>query len=87
VWRLISDLLADIGPRPLLSVGPDTTMLEAVRKLCLYHVHRMPVVDAESGNLLCLLTHKRLLHFLYNFVSPPLRTLSDIVVYSKICAP
>ena len=44
-------------------------MLEAVRKLCLHHVHRMPVVDPESGNLLYMLTHKRLLSYLYNFVS------------------
>lgn len=44
-------------------------MLEAIRKLCLHHVHRMPVVDVESGNLLCMLTHKRLLNYLYHFVS------------------
>jgi len=65
----IADLLADIGPRPILSISPDTSMLEAIRKLCLYHVHRLPVIDLQSGNLLCLLTHKRLLNYLYNFVS------------------
>jgi len=65
----VSDLLADIGPGPLLSISPDTSMLETIRKLCLYHVHRMPVVDRQSGNLLCLLTHKRLLNYLYSFVS------------------
>ena len=65
-----SDLLSDIEPQPLLSIGPETTMLDAVRKLCLHHIHRMPVVDPESGNMLCMLTHKRLLSYLYNFVSP-----------------
>jgi len=69
IQRYIADLLADIDPRPLLSITPDTTMLEAIRKLCLHHVHRMPVVDVQSGNLLCMLTHKRLLNYLYHFVS------------------
>ena len=44
-------------------------MLDAVRKLCLHHVHRLPIVDPESGNLLCMLTHKRLLNYLFYFVS------------------
>lgn len=67
--NVFADLLMDIDTQPLLSVSPDTTMLEAVRKLCLHHVHRLPVVDPASGNLLCMLTHKRLLNYLYTFVS------------------
>ena len=34
---------------------------------------RLPVIDPETGNVLYILTHKRLLKFLYLYVSAKLR--------------
>jgi len=61
-------LLSDVRPRrPVVSIGPDATMLEAIRQLCTHHVHRLPVIDPQSGNMLSSLTHKSLLKYLYYF--------------------
>jgi 5'-AMP-activated protein kinase regulatory gamma subunit len=62
-----TELLSDVHVRPLVSISPDATMLEAIRQLCLHHVHRLPVVDPKSGNMLSSLTHKSLLKYLYYF--------------------
>lgn len=34
-----------------------------------HHVHRLPVVDKSTGNALYILTHKRILRFLFLYVS------------------
>ena len=31
-------------------------------------IHRLPVIDRSTGNAIYILTHKRLLHFLYHNV-------------------
>ena len=70
-------MIGDNRPRPLTSergakrlvyISPEGSMLDAIRKLCLHHVHRLPVVERETGNILCTLSHKRLLRYLYMFV-------------------
>ena len=45
------------------------SLYDAVKKLVEYKIHRLPVIDAKTGNALYILTHKRLLHFLYHHVS------------------
>ena len=41
--------------------------------MTLPEIHRLPVIDPETGNVLYILTHKRLLKFLYLYVSAKLR--------------
>eukprot|EP00118_Oscarella_pearsei_P024861 m.306963 g.306963 ORF g.306963 m.306963 type:complete len:420 (+) comp41776_c0_seq1:155-1414(+) len=61
-WR---DLKAAEPRAYLISVDPMESLYQAVRKLVHNQVHRLPVVDKETGNALYILTHKRLLHFLH----------------------
>ena len=53
-----------------MSIGPDATLLDAIKMLIENKIHRLPVIDPETGNVLYILTHKRLLKFLYLYVSP-----------------
>lgn len=69
-WR---EVLSD-RYRPLISISPDTSLYEAVRMLILTKVHRLPIIDPVTGNALYVLTHKRVLKFLYIFVSLLLHT-------------
>uniref|UniRef100_A0A8C4H9Y1 Protein kinase, AMP-activated, gamma 3a non-catalytic subunit n=1 Tax=Dicentrarchus labrax TaxID=13489 RepID=A0A8C4H9Y1_DICLA len=47
------------------------SLFEAIYSLLKYKIHRLPVIDPESGNVLHILTHKRILKFLHIFVSKP----------------
>lgn len=51
--------------RPLCTIGPDATLFDAIKTLIHEKVHRLPVVDPETGNVLYILTHKRILKFLF----------------------
>lgn len=53
---------------PLLISSP-SSLFEAIYSLLRYKIHRLPVIDPESGNVLHILTHKRILKFLHIFVS------------------
>ncbi|RVE44074.1 hypothetical protein evm_011281 [Chilo suppressalis] len=54
---------------PLVSIGPDSSLYDAIRILITNRVHRLPVIDPETGNVLYILTHKRILRFLFLYVS------------------
>uniref|UniRef100_A0A3B3VNX6 Protein kinase AMP-activated non-catalytic subunit gamma 3 n=1 Tax=Poecilia latipinna TaxID=48699 RepID=A0A3B3VNX6_9TELE len=43
------------------------TLFDAIYSLLRYKIHRLPVIDPESGNVLHILTHKRILKFLHIF--------------------
>lgn len=47
------------------------SLFDAVYSLLKHKIHRLPVIDPESGNVLHILTHKRILRFLHIFVSLP----------------
>lgn len=47
------------------------SLFDAVSSLIRNKIHRLPVIDPDSGNTLYILTHKRILKFLKLFVSPP----------------
>lgn len=51
--------------RPLVSIGPDASLFEAIKTLIHSKVHRLPIVDPNTGNVLHILTHKRILKFLF----------------------
>ncbi|PIK36649.1 putative 5'-AMP-activated protein kinase subunit gamma-1 isoform X6 [Apostichopus japonicus] len=59
-WR---DVLKDKA-RPLVFIDPDMSLFEAVKKLVQEKIHRLPVVDENTGNVIYILTHKRILKFL-----------------------
>ncbi|XP_067298295.1 5'-AMP-activated protein kinase subunit gamma-1 isoform X2 [Pseudorasbora parva] len=51
----------------LISITPDASLFDAVYSLLKHKIHRLPVIDPESGNVLHILTHKRILKFLHLF--------------------
>lgn len=55
--------------RPLIHIGPDASLYDAIRTLIHNRIHRLPVIDPETGNVLYILTHKRILRFLFLYVS------------------
>ncbi|OQR70954.1 hypothetical protein BIW11_11289 [Tropilaelaps mercedesae] len=60
-WRTV---LTDMQ-RPLVSIGPDAPLCDAITLLIHQRVHRLPVIDPQTGNVLYVLTHKRILRFLF----------------------
>lgn len=59
-----------------LFVSVPVSLFDAIYSLLKYKIHRLPVIDPVSGNVLHILTHKRILKFLHIFVrelpsSPP----------------
>lgn len=63
-WR---EVLHDYS-KPLVYIDPDSNLFEAIRTLCQNKVHRLPVIDRITGNALYVLTHKRILRFLYLYM-------------------
>ncbi|KAL7865505.1 hypothetical protein SRHO_G00107520 [Serrasalmus rhombeus] len=53
----------------LISITPDSSLFDAIYSLLKNKIHRLPVIDPESGNVLHILTHKRILKFLHIFGS------------------
>ncbi|GIX87105.1 hypothetical protein CEXT_329122 [Caerostris extrusa] len=51
--------------RPLVSIGPDASLLDAIKALIQNKVHRLPVIEPATGNVLYVITHKRILKFLF----------------------
>ncbi|XP_064463421.1 5'-AMP-activated protein kinase subunit gamma-1-like isoform X3 [Ornithodoros turicata] len=60
-WR---NVLNDTS-RPLVNIGPDASLCDAITTLIHNKVHRLPVIDPQTGNVLYVLTHKRILKFLF----------------------
>ncbi|NWX94356.1 AAKG1 kinase, partial [Nothoprocta ornata] len=56
--------------KPLVCISPNASLFDAVTSLIRHKIHRLPVIDPDSGNTLYILTHKRILKFLKLFVSP-----------------
>jgi len=52
-----------------VSIGPDASLYEAIKTLIQNRIHRLPVIDPDTGNVLYILTHKRILRFLFLYVS------------------
>ncbi|OCT61002.1 hypothetical protein XELAEV_18047028mg [Xenopus laevis] len=53
--------------KPLIYISPADSLFHAVYSLIKNKIHRLPVMDPVSGNILHILTHKRLLKFLHLF--------------------
>uniref|UniRef100_T1JAX3 CBS domain-containing protein n=1 Tax=Strigamia maritima TaxID=126957 RepID=T1JAX3_STRMM len=63
-WR---DVLKDQA-RELISIAPDESLYDAIKSLIENKVHRLPVIDPNTGNVLYIITHKRILRFLYLYI-------------------
>ncbi|XP_053327150.1 5'-AMP-activated protein kinase subunit gamma-3 [Spea bombifrons] len=63
-WR---DIYLQSSFRPLIHLSPGDSLFHAVYSLIKNKIHRLPVMDPASGNILHILTHKRLLKFLHLF--------------------
>ncbi|XP_009323137.1 PREDICTED: 5'-AMP-activated protein kinase subunit gamma-3-like [Pygoscelis adeliae] len=55
--------------KPLVYISPSNSLFDAVYSLIKHKIHRLPVIEPISGNVLHILTHKRILKFLHIFVS------------------
>ncbi|XP_076054710.1 SNF4/AMP-activated protein kinase gamma subunit isoform X7 [Oratosquilla oratoria] len=64
-WRTV---LQD-DARPLISITPNESLYEAIRSLITHKIHRLPVIDKVMGNVLYIITHKRILKFLYLYIN------------------
>uniref|UniRef100_A0A8D3A1V5 Protein kinase, AMP-activated, gamma 3a non-catalytic subunit n=1 Tax=Scophthalmus maximus TaxID=52904 RepID=A0A8D3A1V5_SCOMX len=63
-WR---DVYIQCSNHSLISISPEASLFDAIYFLLKYKIHRLPVIDPESGNVLHILTHKRILKFLHIF--------------------
>ncbi|VDO97987.1 unnamed protein product [Heligmosomoides polygyrus] len=60
-WR---DQFEADGIPPLVTIDPNESLYRAVQVLCESKVHRLPVMDKNTGNISYIITHKRLIKFL-----------------------
>ncbi|XP_029386385.1 5'-AMP-activated protein kinase subunit gamma-3b isoform X3 [Echeneis naucrates] len=65
-WR---EIYLQYAHNRLISITPDCSLFDAIYSLLKNKIHRLPVIDPVSGNVLHILTHKRILKFLYIFGS------------------
>lgn len=68
---------------PLVSIGPDASLFDAIKMLITNRIHRLPVIDPLTGNVLYILTHKRILRFLFLYVSVFLLSFLYAPVYDS----
>ncbi|XP_018620918.1 5'-AMP-activated protein kinase subunit gamma-1 isoform X2 [Scleropages formosus] len=64
-----SEVYLQYSLQSLISITPDSSLFDAIYSLLKNKIHRLPVIDPESGNVLHILTHKRILKFLHIFGS------------------
>ncbi|OQV18445.1 5'-AMP-activated protein kinase subunit gamma-2 [Hypsibius exemplaris] len=70
-WR---DVLQDELPqRQFVWINPEASLNDAVRALVQNKVHRLPVIDPATGNVLYILTHKRILKFMMLYLGQWMR--------------
>jgi CBS domain-containing protein len=85
-----TDVLKKGDVKQLVSIDPEATLFDAIRSLIKNKIHRLPVIDPETGNVLYILTHKRLLRFLFLYVSIeivnflPIYTSKQFKFFSKV---
>ncbi|XP_070694673.1 5'-AMP-activated protein kinase subunit gamma-3b isoform X2 [Pempheris klunzingeri] len=65
-WR---EIYLEYSINRLISITPESSLFEAIYSLLKNKIHRLPVIDPASGNVLHILTHKRILKFLHIFGS------------------
>lgn len=81
-WRKILRLTR----KPLCSVGPNQSLHDAINLLNKHRVHRLLMMDPISGDVLYILSHKRILRFLFVYLNefPELTFFHKTLVELKI---
>lgn len=54
--------------KDLIYIHPDASLYDAIKMLIHNKIHRLPVIDEKNGNVLYILTHKRILRFLFLYI-------------------
>ena len=62
--------------RKFIHLTLDSGLIEACKMLIENRIHRLPVIDPETGDLFAILNQKPLLKFLFNI--PKVRTLTGL---------
>lgn len=65
-WGCVYAWNAALSPHDVLITH---SLFDAVYSLIKHKIHRLPAIEPVSGNVLHILTHKRILKFLHIFVS------------------
>jgi len=80
-WR---DVLNDA--KDLIYIHPDASLYDAIKMLIHNKIHRLPVIDQKNGNVLYILTHKRILRFLFLYIHdmPQAKYLQQSILDLKI---
>lgn len=68
IYIHILDELHEERPQELISIGPDMSLYFAIQTLINNKIHRLPVIDPVTGDVLYIVTHKRILRFLHLYV-------------------
>ncbi|KAK6766552.1 hypothetical protein RB195_026065 [Necator americanus] len=55
--------------REFISINTNESIFRAVELLNKYRVHRLPVLDKQSGDCTFILTHRRILHYIWKYCS------------------
>ncbi|KAI6220096.1 5'-AMP-activated protein kinase subunit gamma-2 [Aphelenchoides fujianensis] len=55
--------------KPFISINPRESLFRAVELLCEHKIHRLPVLENDTGNILYILTHKRIIRFLVLYMA------------------
>lgn len=63
-WRRALNL----DNRPLYFVNAEASLHEALSLLIENKVHRLPLIESDGGNLMHIITHKRLMRFLFLYI-------------------
>ncbi|XP_009580330.1 PREDICTED: 5'-AMP-activated protein kinase subunit gamma-3-like, partial [Fulmarus glacialis] len=63
---------------PLVYISPSNSLFDAVYSLIKHKIHRLPVIEPVSGNVLHILTHKRILKFLHIFHLAAQKTYNNL---------
>ena len=64
----IVDWLRVLGKKELAYIGPEESAYNAIIKLIQNRIHRLPIIDPITGNVLHIITHKVLLKHLHDHI-------------------
>ncbi|KAL3085177.1 hypothetical protein niasHS_010246 [Heterodera schachtii] len=66
-WREI--FREENSVKSFITIDPLESLHKAAQLLCEHKIHRLPVLEHSTGNILYILTHKRLIKFLYLYIN------------------
>ncbi|CAB3400197.1 unnamed protein product [Caenorhabditis bovis] len=55
--------------KPFIKIGLKESIFHAVELLAQYRIHRLPVMDEDTGDCAYILTHRRILHYIWKHLA------------------